>query len=53
MNSEEKEKIKLFREIFHGRQDIVSRFWISKDGKKTGYSITRVSPKKVAFNLEA
>jgi len=32
------EKIKLFREKFYGRQDIFARLWVSKDGKKTGYS---------------
>jgi len=33
------EKIKLYRETFRGRQDIIPRFWVSKNGKKTGYSI--------------
>jgi len=32
------DRIKLFRSVFLGRQDIVPRFWKSKDGKKTGYS---------------
>lgn len=32
------EKINLYRDTFHGRQDIVARLWVSKDGKKTGYS---------------
>ena len=33
------EKIKLYRETFRGRQDIVPHLWISKNGKKTGYSL--------------
>ena len=32
------DKIKIFRETFHGRQDIVPRYWISKDGTRQGYT---------------
>jgi hypothetical protein len=31
-------KVELFRQIFRGRQDIVPRHWISKDGKRQGYT---------------
>lgn len=31
-------KIELFRNIFKGRQDIVPRFWKSKDGQRAGYT---------------
>ena len=31
-------KMKLFRSIFKGRQDIVPRHWSSKDGLRSGYS---------------
>ncbi|MEA1945992.1 MAG: primase C-terminal domain-containing protein [Thermodesulfobacteriota bacterium] len=31
-------KIQLFQETFRGRQDVVPRHWVSKDGKKNGYS---------------
>lgn len=32
------EKIKVFKKLFRGRQDIVPRYWISKDGEKQGYT---------------
>lgn len=32
------DKIHLFRRIFHGRQDIVPRYWVSKDGERGGYT---------------
>jgi len=38
MSKESQIKIKLFQTTFQGREDIVPRFWVSKDGKKTGYS---------------
>jgi hypothetical protein len=31
-------KIEIFRSTFQGRKDIVARYWVSKDGKKNGYS---------------
>jgi len=31
-------KINTFKRTFKGRQDIVPRLWISKDGKKTGWA---------------
>jgi len=31
-------KARLFRNIFKGREDIVPRFWRSKDGRRSGYS---------------
>jgi len=32
-----KEKIKIFKRTFQGRQDITPKYWMSKDGKKNGY----------------
>jgi hypothetical protein len=32
------DKINLFRSIFNGRQDIIPRYWISKDGQRAGYT---------------
>ena len=32
------DKVRLFRSVFKGREDIVPRYWISKDGGRSGYS---------------
>jgi superfamily II DNA or RNA helicase len=32
------DKIKLFRSLFIGRQDVYAKYWVSKDGTKRGYS---------------
>lgn len=32
------DKIRAFRGVFTGRQNVVPRFWTSKDGKRSGYS---------------
>jgi len=32
------DKIKTFRGTFRGREDVVPRYWISKDGMKSGYT---------------
>jgi len=34
----EVDKINLFRNLFHGRDDVYARFWISKKTGKSGYS---------------
>ncbi len=36
-------KIEKFRDVFKGRQNIVPRHWISKDGKRQGYTVLCVN----------
>jgi hypothetical protein len=38
MDKTNTKKMILFQEIFHGRTDVVPRFWRSRDGAKAGYS---------------
>ncbi len=33
-----KDKIELFKSLFIGREDVYARYWVSKDGTKTGYA---------------
>jgi hypothetical protein len=35
-----REKVALFRSLFHGREDVFPRFWVSPKTGKTGYSPT-------------